>query len=146
MQGKIIKNKQNKADSNENQFKYIKNGKRNKNNKGNKQKPTWIPCSRQYSSQHALPTWIPAWPMWIEMHSLIFLRLKQKSTKNRLIHDLNREEENQDRKWRRRRLWRRLLLKKCKFWMENEEDGESVFIVRKIGGRFLFERRLTRVS
>ena len=35
---------------------------------------TWIPCSRQYSSQQEFPTWIPAWPMWIEMHSLI-LRL-----------------------------------------------------------------------
>lgn len=29
----------------------------------------WIPCSRQYSSQHALPIWDPAWPTWIEMHS-----------------------------------------------------------------------------
>ena len=29
----------------------------------------WIPCSRQYSSQHALPVWIPAWPMWMEMTS-----------------------------------------------------------------------------
>lgn len=27
------------------------------------------PCSRQYSSQHALPIWQPAWPMWMEMTS-----------------------------------------------------------------------------
>jgi hypothetical protein len=26
---------------------------------------SWIPCSRQKSSQHALPTWIPACPTWI---------------------------------------------------------------------------------
>ena len=30
----------------------------------------FLPCSRQYSSQHALPIWAPAWPMWTEMHSL----------------------------------------------------------------------------
>ncbi|XP_033608717.1 ionotropic receptor 21a isoform X2 [Cryptotermes secundus] len=30
----------------------------------------WMPCSRQYSSQHALPIWTPAWPMCTEMHSL----------------------------------------------------------------------------
>ena len=30
----------------------------------------WIPCSKQYSSQHALPHCTPAWPTWIEMHSL----------------------------------------------------------------------------
>ena len=29
----------------------------------------WIPCSRQYSSQHALPIWTPAWPTWTEIHS-----------------------------------------------------------------------------
>jgi hypothetical protein len=29
----------------------------------------WIPCSRQYNSQHALPIWTPAWPTWIEIHS-----------------------------------------------------------------------------
>lgn len=29
----------------------------------------WIPCSRQYSSQHALPIWAPAWPTWMEIHS-----------------------------------------------------------------------------
>ena len=31
----------------------------------------WIPCSRQYSSQHALPIWQPACPMWMEITSLI---------------------------------------------------------------------------
>ena len=29
----------------------------------------WIPCSRQYSSQHELPIWTPAWPTWILIHS-----------------------------------------------------------------------------
>lgn len=29
----------------------------------------WIPCSKQYSSQHALPIWTPACPTWIEIHS-----------------------------------------------------------------------------
>lgn len=29
----------------------------------------WIPCSRQYNSQHALPIWTPACPTWIEIHS-----------------------------------------------------------------------------
>merc|ERR1719484_222334 len=33
----------------------------------------WMPCSRQYSSQHALPHWIPAWPRWIEITSRIFV-------------------------------------------------------------------------
>jgi len=30
----------------------------------------WIPCSKQYNSQHALPIWTPACPTWIEIHSL----------------------------------------------------------------------------
>ena len=30
----------------------------------------WIPCSRQYNSQHALPIWTPAWPTWMLIHSL----------------------------------------------------------------------------
>ena len=30
-----------------------------------------MPCSRQYNSQHAFPIWAPAWPMWIEIHSLM---------------------------------------------------------------------------
>ena len=34
----------------------------------------WIPCSRQYNSQHALPICTPACPTWIEIHS----RWKQK--------------------------------------------------------------------
>ena len=29
----------------------------------------WIPCSKQYSSQHPLPIWTPAWPTWTEIHS-----------------------------------------------------------------------------
>ena len=29
----------------------------------------WMPCSRQYSSQHALPICTPACPTWIEIHS-----------------------------------------------------------------------------
>ena len=29
----------------------------------------WIPCSKQYNSQHAFPIWTPAWPTWIEIHS-----------------------------------------------------------------------------
>jgi len=29
----------------------------------------WIPCSRQYNSQHALPICTPAWPTWMEIHS-----------------------------------------------------------------------------
>lgn len=29
----------------------------------------WIPCSKQYSSQHELPIWIPAWPTCKEIHS-----------------------------------------------------------------------------
>lgn len=29
----------------------------------------WIPCSKQYNSQHALPICTPAWPTWMEMHS-----------------------------------------------------------------------------
>lgn len=29
----------------------------------------WMPCSRQYNSQHALPICTPAWPTWMEMHS-----------------------------------------------------------------------------
>ena len=29
----------------------------------------WMPCSRQYNSQHALPIWQPAWPIWREMIS-----------------------------------------------------------------------------
>lgn len=29
----------------------------------------WMPCSRQYSSQHALPIWAPAWPTCMEVHS-----------------------------------------------------------------------------
>ena len=29
----------------------------------------WMPCSRQYNSQHALPIWTPAWPTCIEIHS-----------------------------------------------------------------------------
>jgi hypothetical protein len=29
----------------------------------------WIPCSRQYSSQHALPIWTPAWPTCTDIHS-----------------------------------------------------------------------------
>ncbi|KAK3931186.1 LOW QUALITY PROTEIN: 30S ribosomal protein S2, partial [Frankliniella fusca] len=31
----------------------------------------WMPCSRQYSSQHALPVCTPACPTWTEMHSLM---------------------------------------------------------------------------
>ena len=34
-----------------------------------------IPCSKQYSSQHALPIWAPAWPTWIERHSRMVLGL-----------------------------------------------------------------------
>ena len=49
---------------------------------------TWMPCSRQYSSQQALPIWMPAWPMWMERHSLMvndynFLMLPQRSTSNK---------------------------------------------------------------
>ena len=29
----------------------------------------WMPCSRQYNSQHALPICTPAWPTWILIHS-----------------------------------------------------------------------------
>ncbi len=29
----------------------------------------WIPCSRQYSSQHALPIWTPACPIWTDITS-----------------------------------------------------------------------------
>ena len=29
----------------------------------------WIPCSKQYNSQHALPIWTPAWPTWIDIDS-----------------------------------------------------------------------------
>jgi len=29
----------------------------------------WMPCSRQYNSQHAFPICTPAWPTWMEMHS-----------------------------------------------------------------------------
>lgn len=29
----------------------------------------WMPCSKQYNSQHALPICTPAWPTWMEMHS-----------------------------------------------------------------------------
>ena len=29
----------------------------------------WIPCSRQYNSQHALPICTPPWPMWMERTS-----------------------------------------------------------------------------
>ena len=43
----------------------------------------WIPCSRQYSSQHALPIWTPAWPTWIEIHSRWKLKV------NSAIHLLN---------------------------------------------------------
>lgn len=37
----------------------------------------WIPCSRQYSSQHALPIWAPAWPTWMEIHS----RCRERATR-----------------------------------------------------------------
>ena len=40
----------------------------------------WMPCSRQYSSQHALPIWAPAWPMWMEMHSLMVAAVQQLSS------------------------------------------------------------------
>merc|ERR1712200_164189 len=33
----------------------------------------WMPCSRQYNSQHALPICTPAWPTWIEIHSRMFV-------------------------------------------------------------------------
>ena len=33
----------------------------------------WIPCSRQYNSQHALPIWMPAWPTWTDRTSRIFI-------------------------------------------------------------------------
>lgn len=29
----------------------------------------WMPCSKQYNSQHAFPIWTPAWPTWIDIHS-----------------------------------------------------------------------------
>ena len=29
----------------------------------------WMPCSKQYNSQHEPPIWTPAWPMWIDRTS-----------------------------------------------------------------------------
>ena len=29
----------------------------------------WMPCSKQYNSQHTFPIWTPAWPTWIDIHS-----------------------------------------------------------------------------
>lgn len=124
-----------------NEFKYIKN--RNET-KQRTRRYTWIPCSRQYSSQHALPTWIPAWPMWIEMHSLILLRpkeqrnLKKKSTKNEQEIRWNEaKEEEEDWKWRRRRLWRRLLLKMF-VSVENEEEGEGFYSSKNSRDKFVW--------
>ena len=39
----------------------------------------WIPCSRQYNSQHALPIWQPACPIWMDTTSRYeenFVRVK----------------------------------------------------------------------
>lgn len=29
----------------------------------------WMPCSKQYNSQHAFPIWTPAWPICTDIHS-----------------------------------------------------------------------------
>ena len=43
-----------------------------------------MPCSRQYSSQHALPIWTPACPTWMDKHSRIFVISKAKTAKQRV--------------------------------------------------------------
>ena len=40
----------------------------------------WIPCSRQYNSQHALPICTPAWPTWTEIHSRCAKKITNKQT------------------------------------------------------------------
>ncbi len=42
----------------------------------------WIPCSRQYNSQHALPIWAPAWPTCMEIHSRCRKRGKKRKEKD----------------------------------------------------------------
>ena len=43
-----------------------------------------MPCSRQYSSQHALPIWTPACPTWMDKHSRIIVISKAKTAKQRV--------------------------------------------------------------
>lgn len=49
----------------------------------------WIPCSRQYSSQHAFPIWTPACPTWIEIHSLYKLWKFWKNCDTKLLKKIS---------------------------------------------------------
>ena len=65
----------------------------------------WIPCSKQYNSQHALPIWTPAWPTWTEIHSRYVRYKKHRGELNVKCRKLNSKTVNEVKGGTRRTDW-----------------------------------------